>query len=194
MTKNKKSDDKMQLADLVKYPFKHKMQKQFSYPLTVIYLLLLLLILSIISVLKNNIENYSLISDLRVFLYSSAGLMVLMTIPFTLFYTFLCAYEHDRKRYVKGLLITAVTFLPFLILGNLTDYISQYLAVPQLLLPSILLILAFMAYSFIAFTMTIKNLYNTTYSRIISSVIFTFVTFVLVLMSGYIMQLVSIMR
>lgn len=195
MTKNKKTSENLTIKDLIKAPFYYKtFTNPFSYKLATAYAIALIIILAIISVIKNNLENYSIISNTTVFFYSTIGVAAFFVIPFTLFYIFISSYEKTTISYPKGLLILAIIFLPFMILGNLIDYLAQYLANPAFATFSIFTIFILMIYSIIAFIFTIKNHYETTIPRTLSSIILMSLTFIMIFMSGYIMQIISLMR
>lgn len=207
MVKTKKKEDKNKIDKnhkqklsfilLIKslFIFNIFRDNNISKKLLSLYSLGLLILISIISVMGNHIENYSLITDSLLILSVLIYFPIFFLCLYGFFYIFLNSFEDKRKPFFESFLVFLAILLPFIFIGNIFNYLGKLAfnynySTIGMILAGLLYLLAI--YFNIVFIVNFKEYYNTSYFRIISSLIIIFaILTIVVVMPLYLQYLIS---
>lgn len=185
----------LSLSDLMLSFFKFNIfEKKISSKLLIIYNLVLLFIISILGILSNNIENYSLISNFTAFLYIIFGVPLMLIILFGLYYIFLNAYEIKRKKFYEAYLVFLSILFPFVIIGNLLNIIGKFLLIPEVTLAILLLLGLLSIYFVINFVLHFRNYYKISGFKIVASLLLVLFINTSIVAIQYLTYIISILK
>lgn len=156
-----------------------------------IYNFILLFILTIIMFFSNRLTNYSIFDNFTIALYGFIGVSLLLFLIFGIFYIFINAYEIEKKSFFESLMIFFALILPFIVITNFLNLISDYFLIETL--TSIILLINFclLIYFGFIFVKSYSKYYNANNYKILSSLILTFILNLLVLVISYIFMLIK---
>lgn len=167
-------EKKIGFSELLKLPFGFNVFKEKNYEIckksAIIYVISLILISAIILGLHSLIPQ-SQESFITNFFGALIMIPIIILIFYSLFYVLLNAYENKSKNYLEGLLIFTSSIMPFFLDAYILSLIEGFIFSYSISTLINLIILAIMIYMLVNLTINYKNYANSTYPRIISSLL-----------------------
>lgn len=191
MTKTKDLTYVNLLSSLFKFDI---FTKKISAKLLIIYNLVLLLIISFLGIISNNLGNYPIFSNQKVFFTILFGLPIMVFVFFGIFYIFLNAYEIKRKKFYEVYLVCCSILFPFIVIGNIFNIIGLYTLNYFISRICVLLLILTVIYFLVNFIIHFKNYYNISGYKIAAVLLILFILNLALTAIIYTSYIVSIMN
>jgi len=188
--------ENMRFQDLLKVFYKFDIfTKNINYKALVLFDLICLLLLGIMGIVSNNIENYSVYSNIGIFFFGLIGMPIMLLLFYGLFFVFLNAFTvKDKKKFFESYLVFLSICCPFILLGNIFNILGKWSLNSSIIMISLLCIFVVLVYFFVSLVLHFKQYVKDSGFKVSASIILTILFVFIFTILNYLVFLINSLK